>query len=70
MKKNEVKGKTLSNIKKLYESFGYEKIFSRSDVMDVLAITPSPASVLINRMKIADIIKPVRGLGKGKYRFV
>lgn len=67
---NGVKGKTLSNIRNLYGVFGYERIFGRTDIMNVLGITSSPASALINRMKNAKIIEPVKGLGKGRYRFV
>lgn len=67
---NGVKGKTLSNIRNLYGVFGYERIFGRTDIMNVLGITSSPASALISRMKNAKIIEPVKGLGKGRYRFV
>lgn len=53
----------------LYRAFQLEHIFSRQDVMDVLKITSSPASVLIKKMKVCGIIEPVKGIGKGRYRF-
>lgn len=53
----------------LYRAFQLEHIFSRQDVMDVLKITSSPASVLIKKMKACGIIEPVKGIGKGRYRF-
>lgn len=53
----------------LYRAFQLEHIFSRQDVMDILKITSSPASVLIKKMKVCGIIEPVKGIGKGKYRF-
>lgn len=67
---NGVKEKTLNNIRNLYGVFEYERIFGRTDIMNILGITSSPASALINRMKNAKIIEPVKGLGKGRYRFV
>ncbi len=59
--------KTLSNIEKLKEAFG-DDIFNRSDVMSTLKITESPASTLIKKMLDSNIIEPVKGHGKGKYR--
>lgn len=50
----------------LYRAFQLEHIFSRQDVMK---ITSSPASVLIKKMKVCGIIEPVKGIGKGRYRF-
>lgn len=64
-----IKGKTFSNIKTLYWNFGLEKIFGRTEVMEALGITASPSSELISRMKNSGIIEPVKGMGKGKYRF-
>ncbi|TYZ25063.1 hypothetical protein [Selenomonas ruminis] len=67
-----VKGteRTKNNIVALYEAFGREKIFSRSDVLSVLSITERPATTLFKKMLEAKLIESVHGLGKGKYRFV
>ncbi len=67
-----VKGteRTKNNIVALYEAFGREKIFSRSDVLSVLSITERPATTLLKKMLEAKLIESVHGLGKGKYRFV
>ena len=69
LEENNIKGKTRKNMLNLYRAFQLEHIFSRQDVMDVLKITSSPASVLIKKMKVCGIIEPVKGIGKGRYRF-
>lgn len=69
LEENNIKGKTGKNMLNLYRAFQLEHIFSRQDVMDVLKITSSPASVLIKKMKVCGIIESVKGIGKGRYRF-
>lgn len=54
---------------KLYDSFGNEGVFSRSQVTEILGITPSPASELLRKLLAASLITKVKGKGKGKYRF-
>ena len=54
---------------KLETVFGSETVFSRRDVIAVLGITASPASALIQKVLEAQVIAPVSGQGKGRYRF-
>lgn len=54
---------------KLYAFFGNEGVFSRSQVTEILGITPSPASELLRKLLAASLISKVKGKGKGKYRF-
>ncbi len=61
--------KSASNAILLFERFGFEQIFSRPDVMEILSITPSPASELLRKLQAAGVIEPLSGMGKGKYRF-
>lgn len=61
--------KTTVHIHRLFERFGYDKIFGRSAVMELLELKASGASKLISNLAQADIIEPVFGYGKGKYRF-
>ena len=61
--------KSASNAILLFQRFGFERIFSRPDVMEVLAITASPASELLRKLQTAGVIEPLSGMGKGKYRF-
>lgn len=62
--------KTTENTLALFDAFGFNRFFGRTDVMDVLELSPSPASALLKRISDAGIIQPVSGMGKGKYRFV
>ena len=64
-----LRNKTKKNIECLYLSFGKEKIFGRTDVMNVLSITESPASALLKKMRELGLIESIIGVGKGKYRF-
>lgn len=63
------KPKTASHILKLCEVFSNQKIFGRSDVMEVIGIRPSRASEFLKELTEYGIIEPVSGHGKGKYRF-
>lgn len=57
-----------TQLEKLQKAFGKEKVFGRSDVMNVLELTASPASVLIKTLYEEGMIASVSGHGKGKYR--
>ena len=62
-------GKTISHIEKLFEIYGFEDIFGRGAVGEVLGIKPSGASKLLAKMVQEELVEPVSGYGKGKYRF-
>ena len=61
--------KSASNAVLLLQKFGFERFFSRPDVMETLSLTPSPASELLRKLQTVGIIESVTGMGKGKYRF-
>lgn len=61
--------KTASHILKLREAFPGQAIFGRSDLMRVIGIKSSRASDLLRDMIAQEVIEPVTGHGKGKYRF-
>ena len=61
--------KTNVHIHKLFEKFGFDEVFGRSAVMELLEMKSSGASKLISNLVQADIIEPVSGYGKGKYKF-
>lgn len=64
-----VSRKTAANSEKMYRVYGTVKVFGRKNIMMLLNITESPASELLKKLLSADVIEPVRGMGKGKYRF-
>lgn len=64
-----VSRRTICNAKKLYMNYGTKSVFGRGDMIEVLGITESPASTLLKKLLLADLIEPVSGMGKGKYRF-
>ena len=61
--------KTTVHIHRLFEKFGFDEVFGRSAVMELLELKGSGASKLLSDLVQADIIEPVSGHGKGKYKF-
>ena len=66
--KNELHNRNL-HIHRLFEKFGFDEVFGRSAVMELLELKASGASKLLSNLVQADIIEPVSGHGKGKYKF-
>ena len=60
---------TRVNIKKLVTAYGGEAFFRRKDVLRVLKLSPTAASDLLAKMLERQMIEPVKGHGKGAYRF-
>ncbi len=68
-KGKEFSAKTTVHIQRLFEKFGFDEVFGRSAVMELLELKGSGASKLISNLVRSDIIEPVSGRGKGKYKF-
>ena len=62
--------KTLNNIILLWEKCGTTEIFGRSIVETVTGLKSSRASELLKLLMESKIIVPVKGYGKGKYKFL
>ena len=61
--------KTTIHIHRLFEKFGFDEMFGRSAVIELLEMKGSGASKLLSNLVQADIIEPVSGHGKGRYKF-
>ena len=61
--------KTIGHIRRMFEKFGHDEVFGRSAVTELLDLKNSSASKLLSNLVEADIIEPVSGYGKGKYKF-
>ena len=61
--------KTIDHIRELFKKFSFDGVFGRSNVMELLGLKGSSTSKLLSNLVSADIIKPVSGYGKGKYKF-
>ena len=68
-KDNKFLVKTKVHIRRLFEKFGFDGVFGRSSVMELLELKSSGASKFLSNLAQADIIEPVSGYGKGKYKF-
>lgn len=61
--------KTTGHICRLFEAVGYDGIFNKSVVKELIGLKDSGASKFLSKLVHADIIESVAGYGKGKYRF-
>ena len=61
--------KTAVHIRRMFEKFGYDEVFGRSAVIELLDLKNSSASKCLSNLVQADIIEPVSGHGKGRYKF-
>ena len=62
--------KTVSHILSLYNELDVGEIFGRTVVERVTGLKPTRASELLKLLLDHNIIVPVQGYGKGKYRFL
>lgn len=60
---------TIKKAKAVYKSMGTDGIFGRSDISAITGDSVTAAGNLISKLKTASLIVPVKGYGKGKYRF-
>ena len=58
---------TALNIKEIIESFSGEEVFGRKEIKQKLGYKDSKAGFLIQTMREFELIKDVKGRGKGKY---
>lgn len=61
---------TIKKVKAVYKTMGIDGIFGRSDISSITGDSVTAAGNLINKLKTANLIVPVKGYGKGKYRFI
>ena len=61
--------KTTAHIQRLFKEFGFDEVFGRSAVMELLELKSSGSSKFLSNLVQADIIEPVSGHGKGRYKF-
>ena len=60
---------TALNVKAIIEAFSEEEVFGRKELKERLGYKHSKAGSLIEKMQEFELIKKVKGRGKGKYRF-
>lgn len=61
--------KTIAHIYKMFNKYGYNEVFGRSAVRELLELKDSSVSKLLFKLLQSDIIENVSGYGKGKYKF-
>ncbi len=60
---------TKENILILYREFGDDIVFGRTEISATCNVGISAAGKIINKLKNSNLIEPVKGFGKGKYKF-
>ena len=61
---------TIAKAKAVFANMGIDGIFGRSDIAAITNDSVTAAGNLITKLKNANLIEPVSGFGKGKYKFV
>lgn len=61
---------TIAKAKEVFANMGVDDVFDRSDIAALTKDSVTAAGNLIIKLKNADLIEPVSGFGKGKYKFV
>ena len=61
---------TIDKAKAVFANMGTDGIFGRSDVAAITNDSVTAAGNLITKLKNAELIEPVSGFGKGKYKFI
>lgn len=61
---------TKEKARALFDDYGYEYAFSRSDIVRMFDMASSSAGKFITKLKDMGMIEAVSGQGKGKYKFV
>ena len=56
-------------VMKMIDIYSYNQLFSRSIIKDDLHISDDKAAEILRLLKSLDLIDPVKGQGKGKYKF-
>ena len=53
----------------LFEAFGFDRFFGRTEVMGLLSLTPSPESELLRKLSAADILRARQRNGQREIPF-
>ena len=61
---------TIAKAKAVFANMGADGVFGRSDIAAITKDSVTAAGNLIAKLKNADLIEPVSGFGKGKYKFI
>ena len=69
MDQDTISEKTINHTVEIFSKHGKEDYFGRTIIEDITGLKPSGASKLIKLLVDSEVIVPVTGHGKGKYRF-
>ena len=61
---------TIAKAKAVFTNMDIDGVFGRSDIAVITNNSVTAAGNLITKLKNADLIEPVSGFGKGKYKFI
>ncbi|MDO4853388.1 MAG: hypothetical protein Q4A88_08225, partial [Clostridia bacterium] len=64
------KENAIRQAKAMFDTFGFQTVFGRTDVCTVTGLSPAAASALLKKLLNVGAIAKAEGQGKGKYRFV
>ena len=60
---------TVRNIVSVYNAIKTDQVFSGKDIVAILGCSSSTAGEIMHKLRIMQVVVPVKGYGNGKYRF-
>ena len=70
IEKNKFSEPTKLKILIIYQKIGKEKVFGAQDIVQIVGCSSSTARELLKKLRKMDVIKEVKGKGKGRYMFI
>lgn len=64
-----MKGRTKNNFQCIFNAYGTDGIFGRNDISKLCGVSYAAAGKIIVKLKENELIKDIKGAGKGKYKF-
>lgn len=58
----------LNSMEKFYSGIAVDQVFGASDIEEILGCAKSTAAEMMRKLRDMDVVVPITGKGKGKYR--
>ena len=70
IKKHDYNEPTINNMITIYDAIETDQIFGASEVKNILKCSMSTSKEIMKKLRDIEVVRSVKGKGKGKYRFV
>lgn len=70
IKKQNYNEPTIKNLIAIYDAIETDQIFGAPEVKNILKCSMSTSKEIMKKLRDIEVVRSVKGKGKGKYRFV